>query len=233
MFSRSARFYDAVYGFKDYAGEAAHLRELIEARRPGARTLLDVACGTGKHLAELRRWYAVEGTDLDPALLDRARERLPGVPLHQADMVDVDLGRTFDVVTSLFSSIGYVRTRERLGRAAQALARHVAPGGILVVEPWLHPEVWEPGRVSAVFVDEPELKIARVNRSERADGTLVIDFHYVVGTPEVVETFVERHELGMFTSDEYLQAFEEAGLEVEHDAEGLIGRGLYIGSRGA
>ena len=56
MFSRSAHLYDAIYSFKDYAGEAETLRALVEERAPGARSLLDVACGTGKHLAELRRW---------------------------------------------------------------------------------------------------------------------------------------------------------------------------------
>jgi ubiquinone/menaquinone biosynthesis C-methylase UbiE len=65
VFSRTAHLYDAIYAFKDYAAEAARLHELIEERVPGPRTLLDIACGTGKHLAELRAWYEVEGVDLD------------------------------------------------------------------------------------------------------------------------------------------------------------------------
>ena len=50
MFTNSARFYDAVYSFKDYEAESQRLQALIEERSPGAATLLDVACGTGKHL---------------------------------------------------------------------------------------------------------------------------------------------------------------------------------------
>jgi ubiquinone/menaquinone biosynthesis C-methylase UbiE len=76
MFERSAELYDAFYAFKDYAGEAEKLDALIRLRVPGARTLLDVACGTGKHLAELASRYEVEGLDLDPSLLAVARERL-------------------------------------------------------------------------------------------------------------------------------------------------------------
>jgi SAM-dependent methyltransferase len=230
MFSRSARFYDAIYSFKDYPAEAERLHELVAARVPAARTLLDVACGTGAHLAELRRWYEVEGVDLDPGLLEVARERLPGVPLHEGDMADFDLGREFDVVTCLFSSIGYVRTHDGLMRATASLARHLAPGGVLIVEPWLEPGVWEPGRIGSVFVDEPDLKVARMNVGGSAE---VMEMHYLVGTPDGIESFVERHEMGVFSRDEHVEAFRAAGLMVEHDPDGLMGRGLYIGTRGA
>ena len=62
MFANSAHLYDAVYSFKDYRAEAEQLRDLIEERSPGASTLLDVACGTGKHLEQLRAWYEVVGS---------------------------------------------------------------------------------------------------------------------------------------------------------------------------
>src|ERR687886_1611570 len=125
MFARSARFYDAVYSWKDYAGEAERIHELVQARKPGATSLLDVACGTGAHLAELRGRYRCEGLDLDPDLLAVARERLPDVPLHEGDMRDFDLGRRFDAVTCLFSSIGYMQTVEELEGAVTAMARHL------------------------------------------------------------------------------------------------------------
>ena len=233
MFSRSAHLYDTIYSFKDYAAEAAKLRELVQAGVPGARTLFDVACGTGKHLAELRRWYDVRGVDVDPALLGIARERLPGVRLDERDMVDLDLGETFDVVTCLFSSIGYARTRARLAAAVSSLARHVARGGLLVVERWITPDAWIPNHVHAVFVDEPDLKAARMNVSGPLADPLVTEMHYLVGTPAGVEHFTERHELGMFARDDYLRAVRDAGLDPAWDDEGLTGRGLVLGLRGA
>jgi len=60
----------------------------------------------------------------------------------------------------------------------------------------------------------------------------VMDMHYLVATPDGVESFVERHELGVFSRDEHIEAFRVAGLTVEHDPKGLMGRGLYIGTRG-
>ena len=125
MFSNSARIYDAVYSFKDYGAEAERVHELIQERSPGASSLLDVACGTGKHLEQFRRWYPdVAGVDLDEGLIDVARDRLDDVPLQLADMTSFDLGRKFDAVTCLFSSIGYVGTVERLASAIAAMAAH-------------------------------------------------------------------------------------------------------------
>ncbi len=233
MFSRSARLYDAIYGsFKDFDAEAQQLHELVQGHKPGARTLLDVACGTGAHLEHLAPHYHVEGLDLDPEMLAVARQRLPGDRLHEADMVDFELGRRFDAVLCLFSSIGYARTRERLERAVASMARHLEPGGVLVVEPWVLPERWDAGRLHAVFVDEPKLKVARLSVPPPLAPEVELEFHYLVGTRERVEHFTERHVLGMFSHEDYVSAVRAAGLEVEHDPDGLTGRGLYVGARG-
>lgn len=53
---------------------------------------------------------------------------------------------------------------------------------------------------------------------------------YVVATGDGIETFTEYHRMGLFSPAQYRQAFQHAGLDVEHDEEGLIGRGLYIGT---
>jgi SAM-dependent methyltransferase len=224
--------YDLEYGFKDYAGECARIVELVRARAPDARTLLDVACGTGKHLGLLREHFdEVEGVDLDEGMLAVARERLPDVQLHQGDMRTFDLGRRFDVVTCLFSSIGFVRDLEGLAAAATRLAAHVAPGGVLLVEPWITPERWIPNRPHLLTAERDGLVFARVTLSGVDARISSTDMHYVVGTPEGVETFAKYSEQGLFTDDEMRAALEGAGLTVEHDPEGLIGRGLWIGTR--
>lgn len=235
MFTETWELYDLFYEGKDYAGEAGRLREIVAARRPGARTLLDVACGTGMHLAELRAHYQVQGLDLDEGLLAVAANRLPDVPLHTGDMRDFDLGRRFDVVTCLFSSIGYTQTIDGLGSAVASMARHLEPGGLLIVEPWLTPAAFDPDHPSGVLVVErPDVVAVRMNDS-RVEGRLsLMDFHYLVDRPgSPLEHLVETHSLGLFTDDEYRTALERAGLTVRHDADGLMGRGLWIGRAAA
>jgi SAM-dependent methyltransferase len=215
---------------KDYGAEAEKLTAFVHqyGRSTGNR-LLDVACGTGLHLSYLKQHFQVEGLDLDEQLLAIARQRNPGIPLHHADMADFNLGRTFDVVTYLFSAIGYVKTLDNLSRAIQCMAQHLAPRGVLLIEPWFTPDTWYPGTVGARFIDEPDLKIARMHTSFVNGRLSIMDMHYLIGTPEGTEHYVERHELGLFTSDEMTHVLTDCGLEVTYDTEGLTGRGLFIG----
>jgi ubiquinone/menaquinone biosynthesis C-methylase UbiE len=228
MFRRSASFYDALYSFMDYGAAVRELRRVFDSAAPHATRLLDVGCGTGRHLELLRERYEVEGVDLNPDMLRMARKRCPGVTFHEADMADFSLGRCFDVVTCLFSSIAYVRTEARMRSAILCMRQHLNPGGVLVIEPWFSPETYWTGTITANHVDEPELKIAWMYTSERKGPISVLDIHYLVGRPGGIETFRERHELGLFTIEQHLAAFRDAGLEARHEAGGPFGRGLYV-----
>ncbi|MCB9302098.1 MAG: class I SAM-dependent methyltransferase [Lewinellaceae bacterium] len=228
MYTKTAKFYDALYHFKDYAAEAEKLQAFIEQLNPNAKTLLDVACGTGKHLEYLQNIFQVEGLELSADLLNVARERCPEVSFHLGNMMDFNLGRHFDVITCLFSSISYVKTIENVEQAIRCMAQHLKPEGILVIEPWISPEKYWRNKIVANFVEEPELKIAWMYKHETEGSVSVSNIHYLVGTPQGVEHFTERHEMGLFKQEQYVQAFEKAGLAVDYDPEGLFGRGMYI-----
>ena len=167
--------------------------------------------------------------DLNPELLEIARRRCPDVPFHQGDMVDFALGGAFDVVTCLFSSIGYVKSVENLERTIANMARHLRPGGIMIVEPWFSPDSYWTDRLTANFVDEPELKIAWMYKSELEGHVSIFNVNYLVGTPEGISFFTERHEIGLFTHEEYLEAFHHANLDASYDSKGFFGRGMYLG----
>jgi len=235
IYQRSAAVYDAYYGSRfDYAALAGRGHEIIAAHAPEAEaTLLEVACGTGAYLVHLRRWYAVEGVDLSAEMLAVARAKLPEVPLHQGDMAEFDLGRRFGALVCLFSSIGYARTVPRLRQTVANLARHTRPGGVVLVGPWFSPEDWEDGRVMADLTDHDGFCIARMSRSGLDGSISTFDVHWLVSRPEspAIEYVRERHEMGLFTDQEYRDAFAAAGLAVWHDPVGLIGRGLYVGVR--
>src|SRR5450432_1619549 len=108
MFERTADLYDAIYSFKDYEQEADQIHTLIgQHKRAPSNDLLDIACGTGKHLAYLQAHYSCEGMDLDEGMGSAFRERHQGIPFHRGDMADFDLGQKYGSVICLFGSIGY------------------------------------------------------------------------------------------------------------------------------
>jgi hypothetical protein len=109
------------------------------------------------------------------------------------------------------------------------MAAHLEPAGVLAIEPWFTPDGWCPNTVYALYVDEPELKIARISTSLIQSGMSVFDLHYLIGTPKGTEHVVEHHELGLFRTGEMVSAMEQAGLRVKYDEEGITGRGLYMG----
>ena len=80
MFNGTADVYDAFYDAlgKDYEWEARKVLRLVRRHRPRPRTLLDVACGTGRHLEVFARSLRCVGVDLDGDMVRVAAARCPG-----------------------------------------------------------------------------------------------------------------------------------------------------------
>jgi SAM-dependent methyltransferase len=230
MFDASAEYYDVIYAtFKDYAAEAEQIAALLRERHPRCRTVLDVACGTGEHARLLAAaGFEVDGLDLSPAFVAIARAKRPVGRFFEADMTGFHLGRTYDAVICMFSSIGYVRTLDRVQAALTCFREHLASGGIAVVEPWFSPGALDPDRVARNTGEADGVRVTRVSRVQ-IDGRLSrLFFDYEIADASGTRNVSEVHELGLFTPTEMLDAFRAAGLAAEYDAQGLTGRGLYV-----
>jgi hypothetical protein len=109
------------------------------------------------------------------------------------------------------------------------MARHVKKGGVLLIEPWFTPEQWRPSKPSILAGEIGGDKVYRLSRSVKEGQLSVLQHSYLKMTPDGIEHHNESIGLGLFTRDEMTWAFEFAGLDVQYDPEGLMGRGLYIG----
>ena len=230
-----ADVYDLLYSEKDYAAESATVSGLIRERVPHASSLLDVACGSGMHLAHLRDAFArVAGVELSADMASYARERLPGVSVTVGDMRSFELGERFDAVVCLFSSIGYVLDVPGLNAAVARMAAHVEPGGLLMVEAFHTPDEFIHGHHSAAVVRGEHSTLTRLSVSTHKGATGVMDMHFVLAHGTEARHFSERHELALFTDVELREAFAAAGLgDVERVDGVLTGRGVYTGTRAA
>jgi SAM-dependent methyltransferase len=97
--------------------------------------ILDLACGPGRHAAELARWAGhVVGFDLSRAMLRRARER-SGAALVRGDMRALPFrAGSFTLAVNLFTSFGYFLNEEENCRVVSQVAGALAPGGHFVLD---------------------------------------------------------------------------------------------------
>jgi len=232
MFTKSSDFYDLLYSSKNYQKESEVLIDKIKIRKPNAKTILDICCGTAEHHKYLKKEFKIDGIDLNKEFINIAKKKNPNCKYHISDMVDFELDKQYDILICLFSSIGYVKTFERLTSTLKCFNKHLKNGGLIIVEPWLTPENWYNGKIYMQRYERDDLKICRMNRSHSKGNLSILHFHYLLGSPEKgVEYFEEKHELALFTNDEMKKAFYEANLEVTFDKKGITEKGLYYGMK--
>lgn len=123
-----ARFDALAAQGSDVHGEVSFLLGLD----PAPTTVLDAGCGTGRIAIELaRRGVDVVGADVDPAMLATARSAAPPLEWVEADLVDLDLGRTFDAVVLAGNVLIFVAPGTE-GAVVARCAAHLRPRGALV-----------------------------------------------------------------------------------------------------
>lgn len=230
MFDHSAELYDLIYlAFKDYRSECAQVAQLLRGMNPQAISVLDVACGTGEHARLLAEaGFAADGLDINETFLRIARGKHPTGRFFRGDMCDFQLPQRYDVVICLFSSIGYVVTLERLAQAFRCFRQHLAPTGIVLIEPWFPPGVLDPNRTWRNSASAGELKVERVARITLEPRVSRLHFDYEITDGSGTHHTSEVHEMGLFTHEETLAAFTAARLVATYDPQGLTGRGLYV-----
>ncbi|PYO78428.1 MAG: class I SAM-dependent methyltransferase [Gemmatimonadetes bacterium] len=117
--------------------EAERAVELIATNLAGRRidTVLDLACGAGRHTRVLReRWWTV-GLDLSMSLLKIARKESSDAPYVRADMRELPFAESsFDLVVNLFTSFGYFGDDSEHIRVLACVGAAMKHGGTLVID---------------------------------------------------------------------------------------------------
>lgn len=232
MFHRLAPYYDDLVGEKDYRAETRFLESLARRLvRSRGKAWLDVGCGTGRHLSFLRQHYSVTGVDASREMLRVARRRLPGIPLVLGDMRDFHLGETFDVLSCLYSAIGHLRTERDLEATFANFARHLKPGGVAIIEPWIDPANFRSGYVHLLVHQSPSVAVARMALSSRRGRRSLVHYHYLIGKAGSPVRHFEEVDVGLLVPrNRMLEMLRAAGLTPRFRRKGLTyGRGLLVG----
>ena len=232
LYGELAPFYSLIYSEKDYRAETIRLRRLAKRfGRSRGRAWLDVACGNGGHLEHLRRSYDVVGVDASSAMVRLARERLPGVRIQLGDMRSFRLDRQFDVVSCLFSAIGHLRVRKDVARTFANFARHLVPGGVAIVEPWIERSDARPGLVHLVTRARDGDVVVRLAYSRIRGDRSNIEYHYLVGQRGKGIRYRTEFDQGLLLyRTEMVALMREAGLRPTFLVRGVsTRRGVLLG----
>lgn len=128
-----ARFYDAAMGTRE--SQAAFIKRLVQPVAPQARSLLELACGTGALLVALAPAFPdFYGLDLSEQMVAEAKQRLDSSRVQVADMRAFQLDRHFDVVLCAYDSINHLLTLDEWGEVFKRSSGHLRPNGVFVFD---------------------------------------------------------------------------------------------------
>jgi len=163
-FGPYARYYDLLYGGKDYTAEARFVHSRLAASGVRRGHLLELGCGTGRHAVALGKLgWKIDGYDRSAEMVERARRQAPrgasAPSFAVGDMVGLRTGRLYDAVVSLFHVLGYQTTNRELDGSVRTAAANLRPGGLFMFDFWFGP---------AVLTERPSVRVKRVEDSRIA-----------------------------------------------------------------
>ncbi|MBR9700463.1 class I SAM-dependent methyltransferase [Candidatus Woesearchaeota archaeon] len=232
MYRRYAKYYDLVYTWKNYRKETEGIHQIIRKyKKSKGKELLEVACGTGAHITHMKKWYKCTGTDINPGILDIAKKKNSKIKFIRQDMTNLNINNKFDVITCLFSSIGYVRSQKALKNTFKRFVKHLKPGGVLIIEPWLTKDIAKKGYIHMSTYEDKEIKIACQNISDIKGNLFIMNQHWMVSEKGMKKPllFVDDHILLMTPILELVKMSETSGLKTHLIKNKQWSRGLIIG----
>lgn len=204
--------------------------------------ILELGAGSGRLAVPLARaGHQVTAVDVDPAMLDRARERAAeaAIPAGALELVEGDLldlrlpdAGSYGFAYIALNSILLLATRDAQRRALQVMAEHLAPGGIAVVDAWL-PDIEDLARFDGQLLhewvradpeaDEPGTLVTKTGTAihDPASGSIVLTLIFEEATQGgPTRRWIRQDRLRLLGADELAAFAEDAGLRVEQLAGG-------------
>ena len=192
IFNQYSEYYDLFYEDKDYQGETIYLNQLIQNYNPGAKSILDLGCGTGEHDFLLaQKGYSITGIDQSDFMLSLAKNKLSKINNNVSELITfrnhdirtLRLSKTYDVVISMFHVMSYQQTNEDMKCAITTAYEHLEPGGIFIFDGWYGPGVLEdPPTERVKIVENDSVNVTRTAKPIflRHDNQVEVNYHLLI-----------------------------------------------------
>lgn len=239
VFNEYSRYYDLLYRDKDYASETDYVHNIIQSNNPGAQTILNLGCGSGRHdrcLADLG--YRVSGVDLSEGMLDAARKAssdYESLRYVQGDIRTIRLDETFDTVISLFHVMSYQVTNQDLMAAFTTAHAHLKPGGTFIFDCWYGPGVLtDPPTVRVKDLEDENIKVTRIVQPVLHPNENVVDSNYriLIGDKSsgISSEIKETHRMRYLFVPEVENMLRQSGFDLQTSEEWLTAAPLSLAS---
>ncbi len=243
-FSQYANFYDHLYQDKDYHAETTFVEQLIHRHSPGARSILDLGCGTARHAVEFaQRGYSVDGVDLSPQMVKLAQTRLQGLPAEiqkRLKIVEGDVSQyasacKYAVVTALFHVACYQTSNRALKGLFGSVRSALDHDGTFIFDFWYGPAVLSDRPVTRVKrVDEAGMRVTRLAEPVLHADRNIVEVTYTLtvvdGQTGHADETREVHAMRYLFLPELELLADNAGLELVETGQWLSGNPLNMDS---
>jgi SAM-dependent methyltransferase len=236
LYTDLAEWWPLISPPSDYVEEAADLLPLLlDGSDATGLTLLELGSGGGSLAFHLKDHFAMTLSDRSPSMLDVSREVNPECEHICADMISLDLDRSFDRVL-IHDAIMYATTAETVRAALRTAARHCKPGGLVVVLPDCVRETFEPGTEQGGKDGTDGRALRYLEWSwdpDPCDCTFLTAYAFLLKERDgAVRVERDLHECGCFPRADWLTWFEEADLPatIHHDP---WKRDVFVGRKGS
>jgi SAM-dependent methyltransferase len=218
-FELYAKYYNLLYRDKNYDLEGDYLHSLIKEYAPGAKTILELGVGTGKHARILcNKGFKVHGIDQSHEMLSIARaHNMPGLSFEQGDISSFTTTEKYDVALSLFHVISYVTRNDDVISTFRNVSNQLAPQGIFIFDVWHTPAVYYQRPESRIKeISENSLRVIRKAEPVVHYATNTVDVNYDV---EIEDT--ELHEKANFQEKHTMRHFSQPEIAMIADITGF------------
>lgn len=246
VFNNYAHYYNLLYKDKDYAGEADYVHKLIQQYNPGAKSILNLGCGTGKHDFYLvKKGYTVTGIDISAEMLHQAKAEQAKLKYSKSaltfllgDVRKIRLEEKFDAVISLFHVISYMNTNKDVSDMLETAYCHLRKGGIFIFDCWYGPAVLtnKPSERIKRLEDE-NIGVERITKSCMHPNDNTVDIRYEViikdKKTQKITRVKEVHKMRYFFQPEIEIVMGEKGFKVVYAKEWMTGKVMGFDTWGA
>lgn len=222
----------AEHGGPDPEADVAAVFRLVAARRPAATSMLEASEIAGAYLTQLgRRFEHVEVVTSSAAAGTAAHRALPSAAIHETTVEDLDLPRSFDVAAALGAALTSLPL-SGLAAAVAVLARHLNPGGLLLIEPfWLPDHATRRSTEARTGLDDHGRTMSMVYQGAPRDGGHIVRRHALIADQDGVQHVSDTRTVYAFGHADYATALAAAGCGMDLLPTGLAGRPLVVGVR--